>query len=244
MARNSDTLIILPTFNEGENITMMLKRNLAVSGADILVVDDNSPDGTARLVETFREGDGRVHLLKRPEKTGLGGAYIDGFKWGIEKGYSFLVEMDADGSHLPEELHLLLSKSENYDLVLGSRWVKGGKVVNWPKRREALSRVGNFYNRMLLGLKTKDSTGGYRVFKASALSDVNFEESEVKGYSFQIDMVRRFKKADKAILEVPITFVEREKGVSKMSREIIFEALINVSKWGVIRGLSREIKRD
>jgi len=204
-----------------------------VPDADLLVVDDNSPDGTGEIADKLAAEDGHIHVLHRPGKAGLGAAYIAGFRWALAEGYDVLVEMDADGSHQPEELPVLLGALAGADLVLGSRWVPGGTVRNWPKSRELLSRGGNTYARVMLGIRLKDATGGYRAYRAGTLRAIALDEVESQGYCFQIDLAMRTIRAGLRVVEVPITFVERVHGNSKMSRAIVLEALWRVTVWGI-----------
>lgn len=228
-------LTIIPTYNELESLPKTLGRlRAAVPASDVLVVDDNSPDGTGQLADSIAAGDGQVHVLHRKGKEGLGAAYIAGFKWGMAAGYDVLVEMDADGSHQPEQLPLLLEAiNDGADLAMGSRWVPGGGTVNWPLYRQAISRTGSTYARLMLGLKIKDITGGYRAFRRSTLEALKLDEVESVGYGFQVDLAWRVAKLGLKIVERPITFVERELGASKMSGNIVVEAMINVTKWGL-----------
>jgi len=227
-------LVIIPTYNEIASLPGILDRvRASVPGADVLVVDDGSPDGTGELADDRAAADERIHVLHRAEKAGLGAAYLAGFAWGLEQGYDALVEMDADGSHRPEELPRLLAALSHADLVLGSRWVEGGSVVNWPRSREILSRGGSLYTRLALGIRTRDATGGYRAFRAQTLRELDLDTVESNGYCFQVDMLWRALQRGKVVREVPITFVEREVGTSKMSNRIVVEALTNVGRWGV-----------
>jgi dolichol-phosphate mannosyltransferase len=227
-------LVIIPTYNEAENIKPIVTRvRAAVPEADVLVADDNSPDGTGKIADELTAADARVHVLHRKGKEGLGAAYLAGFRWGIDQGYGVLVEMDADGSHQPEELPRLLTALKTADLVLGSRWIPGGRVVNWPKSRELLSRGGSTYSRLLLDVPVRDVTGGYRAFRKETLEGLGMAEVASAGYCFQVDMAWRAVKAGFHVVEVPITFVERERGDSKMSRNIVAEALWRVTAWGV-----------
>jgi dolichol-phosphate mannosyltransferase len=227
-------LVIVPTYNEADNITAVAGRlRAAVPEAHLLIADDNSPDGTGKLADEMAESDEHIHVLHRPGKQGLGAAYLAGFRWGIERDYDVLVEMDADGSHRPEELPRLLTALEQADLVLGSRWVPGGRVVNWPRSREWLSRAGSAYSRFMLRLPVRDATGGYRAFRTETLTGLGLEEVQSQGYCFQVDLARRAVAAGFKVAEVPITFVEREHGVSKMSRAIVIEALWRVTAWGL-----------
>ena len=227
--------VIVPTYNERANLEQIASRlRTAVPDADLLIVDDNSPDGTGEAADKLAAGDARIHVLHRPAKAGLGSAYIAGFRWALERDYGVLVEIDADGSHQPQELPTLLAALEaGADLVIGSRYVPGGTVLNWPKSREVLSRGGNTYARVLLGIKVRDATGGYRAFRATALRQVGLDEVESQGYCFQIDLALRVIRAGLTVVEVPITFVERTQGASKMSRAIVAEALWRVTQWGV-----------
>ncbi|MEW1627893.1 polyprenol monophosphomannose synthase [Streptomyces sp. NPDC089173] len=227
-------LVIIPTYNEVENIRPIVERvRTAVPDADILVADDNSPDGTGKAADEIAAADDQVHVLHRKGKEGLGAAYLAGFAWGTEHGYGVLVEMDADGSHQPEELPRLLTALKGADLVLGSRWVPGGRVVNWPKSREVISRGGSLYSRLALGLSVRDVTGGYRAFRTETLQGLGLDEVASQGYCFQVDLARRSVEAGYHVVEVPITFVDREVGDSKMSRDILVEALWRVTGWGV-----------
>lgn len=231
------TLVVMPTYDEAENIESVVRRvRAACPGVDLLVVDDASPDGTGALADALAAGDPQVAVLHRSRKDGLGGAYRAGFAWGLERGYEVLVEMDADGSHLPEQLHRLLDAIEDgdgADLVIGSRWVPGGAVANWPWYRRAISRGGTAYARIMLGLPVEDATAGFRAFRATALEEIHLELVASQGYCFQIDLTRRARGAGLRIVEVPITFVEREHGRSKMSAGIVREALWRVTTWGV-----------
>lgn len=234
------TLVIIPTFNEVLNIEMIVGRVLeSQPAAHILIVDDNSPDGTGAIADNLA-ADERVHVLHRLHKGGLGAAYLAGFAWGMEHNFDTLVEMDADGSHDPEQLgELLAGINRGADLVLGARWVQGGSVVNWPKHRELLSRGGNLYARIMLGIPLRDVTGGYRAFTRKTLEGLNLREVASQGYCFQIDMAKRALEAGFTVVEVPITFVERVRGESKMSNAIVFEALWRVTVWGFQRVLRR-----
>lgn len=234
------TLVIIPTFNEALNIEVIVGRvRDSQPSAHILVVDDNSPDGTGDIADALAN-DQCLHVLHRADKEGLGAAYLAGFTWGLNHDYDILVEMDADGSHRPEQLGALLAAiDDGADLVLGSRWVPGGRVVNWSKFREVLSRAGNLYARIMLGIALRDATGGYRAFRRATLEGLNLREVASQGYCFQIDLARRTIKAGFTVVEVPITFVERVRGESKMSNAIVFEALWRVTVWGFDRVLRR-----
>lgn len=227
-------VVVMPTYEERQNLETIAGRlRAAVPDADLLVADDNSPDGTGDLADKLAEADPHIHVMHRTEKAGLGAAYIAGFRWALEQGYDAVVEMDADGSHQPEQLPDLLAALNAADGVIGSRYVPGGKVVNWPKSREILSRGGNIYNRIMLGLKVRDATGGYRAYRASTLRAIDLETVESAGYCFQIDLTLRVVQAGLRLVEVPITFVERERGASKMSNAIVREALLRVAQWGI-----------
>ena len=227
-------LVIIPTYNEVDNIESVTARvRAAVPEAHLLIADDNSPDGTGKIADELAARDEQVKVLHRQGKEGLGAAYLAGFRWGIDHGYGVLVEMDADGSHQPEELPRLLTALKGADLVLGSRWVPGGRVVNWPWSREFLSRGGSTYSRLLLEVPLRDVTGGYRAFRSETLQGLGMEDIASQGYCFQVDLAHRAVRAGFHVVEVPITFVERERGDSKMSRDIVAEALWRVTAWGV-----------
>ncbi|MFN8149274.1 MAG: polyprenol monophosphomannose synthase [Candidatus Nanopelagicales bacterium] len=227
-------VVIVPTYNERENLERIVARlRAAVPEADVLVADDNSPDGTGRIADDLAAADDHVKVMHRQGKEGLGAAYLAGFDWALENGYGVVVEMDADGSHQPEQLPRLLDALRDADLVLGSRWVPGGSVVNWPKSREALSRGGSLYTRLMLGVPMKDATGGYRAFRADTLRALDLTGIESAGYCFQVELGWRAVKAGLRVKEVPIEFVERELGDSKMSQKIVLEALWRVTAWGV-----------
>jgi dolichol-phosphate mannosyltransferase len=238
----SDTLVVIPTYNEKDNVRAIVARTLrATDRVDVLVVDDNSPDGTGDLADAMAAEDPRVQVLHRSEKNGLGGAYLAGFAWGLDRGYDRLVEMDADGSHHPEYLPYMLELSESNDLVLGSRWVPGGRVENWAWHRAFLSRGGNLYSRIALGIAVHDATGGFRVFTARALQRIDLTGIASRGYCFQVDLCWRALEAGLRVVETPITFTEREFGVSKMSGNIVRESLTLITKWGIDRRV-REVK--
>lgn len=226
-------LVIIPTYNERENLPRILDRlHGAVPDAHVLVVDDGSPDGTGAVADERAAADLRVQVLHRTEKAGLGAAYIAGFRWGLDAGYDVLVEMDADGSHAPEQLPRLLGALAHADLVLGARYIPGGSVVNWPKQREWLSRGGNLYSRIALGVGLHDITGGYRAYRAEVLRTLELDDVASHGYCFQVDLAWRTIQAGFRVVEVPITFTEREIGDSKMSGGIVREALLKVTVWG------------
>jgi dolichol-phosphate mannosyltransferase len=231
-------VIIMPTFNERQNLEPVAGRvRAALPEADLLVVDDNSPDGTGEIADKLAVADQHVQVIHRTEKAGLGKAYIAGFGWALERGYDVIVEMDADGSHQPEHLPALVGALAHADLAIGSRWTPGGKVVNWPKSREVLSRGANVYTRLMLGLDVRDATAGFRAYRAATLRAISLDEVQSTGYCFQIDLTLRVAEAGLKIVEVPITFVEREHGASKMSNSIIAEAFWRVAQWGTARRL-------
>jgi dolichol-phosphate mannosyltransferase len=233
-------LVIIPTYNERENLERIVSRTRdSVPEAHIVVADDNSPDGTGDIADALVAIDDHIHVLHRAGKEGLGAAYLSGFAWAIDQGYDVLVEMDADGSHQPEQLPKLLAALRNADVVLGSRWVNGGSVVNWPKHREFLSRGGNLYTRAMLGIPLHDATGGYRAFRADALRTLDLSDVESKGYCFQVDMAWRAVRSGLRVVEVPIEFVERELGDSKMNQKIVTEALWRVTQWGAADKLAK-----
>jgi dolichol-phosphate mannosyltransferase len=237
-------LVVIPTYNERENLGPILRRlHAAVPGADVLVVDDASPDGTGALADEMAAADKRVRVLHRAGKAGLGAAYLAGFAEALAGEYQIVVEMDADGSHAPEDLPALLAALRDADLVLGSRYVPGGAVVNWPGHREWISRTGNLYSRLALGVQIRDITGGYRVFRRQVLEQLTLSAVSSQGYCFQVDMAWRAVQAGFRVREVPITFAERERGTSKMSSMIVAEALWRVTRWGAARLLRRGAAR-
>jgi dolichol-phosphate mannosyltransferase len=226
-------VVLIPTYNERENLSLIVPRlRAAVPEADLLVLDDNSPDGTGAVADLLAADSAQVHVLHRPDKEGLGAAYLAGFGWALERGYDVLVEMDADGSHQPEQLPSLLRALADADVVLGSRWVRGGSVVNWPLHRKALSLGGNLYVRMVLGMPLNDATGGFRAYRASALRTLDLQDVASQGYCFQVDLAWRAIRSDLRVVEVPITFVERTIGDSKMSHDIVKESLRSTTAWG------------
>ena len=228
------TLVIVPTYNERDSLPVLVSRvRAATPEVDILVVDDNSPDGTGDIADGMAAGDDHVTVLHRAGKEGLGAAYLAGFSLAFERGYDAVVEMDADGSHRPEDLPALLAALEDADVVLGSRWVPGGSVVNWPRSRAFLSRGGNAYARIMLSMPLRDATGGFRAYRTAALRALDLDSVESQGYCFQIDLAWRALQRGFTVREVPITFVEREQGTSKMSNRIVAEALLRVTEWGV-----------
>ena len=226
-------VVVIPTYNESENLNSVVGRvRASVPEAHVLVVDDNSPDGTGQMADELAGTDQQVHVLHRPGKNGLGAAYLEGFAWALDQSYDVVVEMDADGSHQPEQLPRLLTALDGADLVIGSRWVSGGSVVNWPKSRELLSRGGSLYSRLALGTNVRDITAGYRAFRAETLRAIGLDSVQSQGYCFQIDMAWRTIEKGLRVREVPIEFVEREAGVSKMNQGIVAEALWRVTTWG------------
>lgn len=236
-------LVIIPTYNERENILRIVSRvRAAVPEAHVLIADDNSPDGTGVIADDLAANDSHIHVLHRMGKEGLGAAYLAGFAWALENGYEVVVEMDADGSHQPEQLPLLLDALRDADLVLGSRWVPGGTVVNWPKSREVLSRGGNWYTRRALKMPLRDATGGYRAFRANTLRQLDLHGVGSAGYIFQVDLAYRAVNRGLRVTEVPIEFVEREVGDSKMNQKIVSEALWRVTVWG-FRDRTRRVAR-
>jgi dolichol-phosphate mannosyltransferase len=234
------TLVVLPTYNEILNIEAMLRtlRNV-VPDVHLLVVDDGSPDGTAKRASEVANELGGIEILQRTVKSGLGGAYRAGFAWGLEQGYDHFVEIDCDFSHDPKALPTLLAAAENHEVVIGSRYVKGGSIPQWALSRRVLSRGGNQYASLMLGLGVADSTAGYRVYSKSALEKIDYQTVNADGYGFQIEMTYRAKRAGASIVEVPISFTDRELGESKMSSAIIVEALFLVTKWALERPFGR-----
>ncbi|MDR1387809.1 MAG: polyprenol monophosphomannose synthase [Propionibacteriaceae bacterium] len=225
-------LVIVPTYNERDNIEPIVTRlRRAVARADVLVVDDNSPDGTGQLADALADRDCQVKVMHRQGKEGLGAAYLAGFRWGLDHGYDVLVEHDADGSHQPEQLPRLLAALADADMVKGSRYVAGGSVVNWPKSRELLSRGGSWWTRLMIGLPLRDITGGFNAFKAETLRAVLDDIASV-GYNLQVDLTWQVVQHGFKVVEVPIDFIERQRGQSKMSGRIVVEALLRTTVWG------------
>jgi dolichol-phosphate mannosyltransferase len=234
-------LVVIPTYNEAENIEALLNSIFdTVYGCEVLVIDDGSPDKTAEICKKLREKHQHLHLMERSEKSGLGSAYRDGFAWALDREFDEIIEMDADGSHQVADLMRMIdsvSRDPQAGLVIGSRWIKGGATQNWSKAREILSRAANRYVRIALGMGVHDSTSGFRIYSAATLRRINIDYIRSEGYSFQIEMTRAAKKTGAKIIEVPITFKERENGVSKMSKKIVFEAMFLVTAWGLKRVL-------
>ena len=230
------TVVVIPTYNERDNIEPLVaslrERHPSV---DVLIVDDNSPDGTGEAADALAAADESVHVLHRDRKEGIGVAYRAGFEWGLARGYERFVEMDADGSHDPVDLGRLLNASYGADLVIGSRWVRGGRVVDWPGYRRLISRAGTKYARLMLSLPVQDATAGYRVLSRRAVERLDLASVASHGYCFQIDVTRRVRGAGLPIVEVPVTFVERQRGSSKMTASIVIEALWRVTMWGLSR---------
>jgi dolichol-phosphate mannosyltransferase len=227
-------VMVVPTFNEADNLAWIVGRlRAAQPDVHVLVVDDNSPDGTGKIADELAAADEAVQVVHRAEKGGLGAAYKHGFRVALDAGYDVIGEMDADGSHQPEQLHLLLDALRDADLVIGSRWVPGGSVVNWPFRRELLSRGGNLYVRMLLGVSVRDATAGFRLFRRATLESIDLATVESTGYVFQTDMVSRCLRLGLRVREVPIEFIERVRGDSKMSGQVAVESLRRVTTWGL-----------
>ncbi len=236
-------LVVIPTYNERENLPLIVAGvQAAAPEVYILVADDNSPDGTGEVADDLAADDKAVQVLHRANKSGLGAAYLEAFQWAKDHGYDVVVEMDADGSHSPSDLVKILASLADNDVVLGSRWVKGGRVVNWPKSRELLSRGGNLYTRLWLGIPLRDATGGFRAYRMTAINQLDISKVESQGYCFQVDMAWRAVRSGLRITEVPITFVEREIGESKMNQAIVKEALWRVTQWGLVKR-SADLKR-
>jgi dolichol-phosphate mannosyltransferase len=236
-------VVVIPTFNEVENLADVVGRvRRAVPDLDVLVVDDSSPDGTGDLADRLATDDPHIRVLHRPVKEGLGAAYIEGFGVALDAGYDLIGEMDADGSHQPEQLPLLFAAIAEADLVIGSRWVPRGSVVNWPWHRRALSRGGNLYTRALLGMGIRDATAGFRLYRRRTLEAVHLDRVQSLGYVFQVELVYRALRAGLRVVEVPIEFVERERGDSKMTPEVARESLVRITRWG-LRERLRQIRK-
>ncbi|WP_216641752.1 polyprenol monophosphomannose synthase [Rhodoluna limnophila] len=230
------TLVLMPTFNEIESLAHSVAELREVCPqVDLLIIDDNSPDGTGHLADRLAAKDPQISVLHRSEKGGLGAAYLSGFGLAIDRGYEIVIEMDADGSHRAIDLPKILEKAQTADLVIGSRWIPGGAVVNWPAHRKAISKIGNLYANLMLRTGIKDMTAGFRAFNVEFLKGLNLEGIAARGYAFQVEMALRSKRAGGEVVEVPITFVERTLGSSKMTTAIVLEALWLVTKWGFYR---------
>lgn len=241
---NEKTLVILPTYNESLNIEEVLRKvRKSIPSSSILVVDDGSPDGTADLVSAISNEIGNIQILKRSEKSGLGNACKAGFEWGLDRGYDIFVEMDSDLSHDPVEMPRLIDElRQNKDLVIGSRYIKGGQILKWSVIRRLLSRYGNYYVRFMLRIPIHDATSGYRAYSARILKQIDLSRVKANGYGFQIEMAYRTNQIGGKMFEVPIVFVDRERGDSKMSPFIPMEALFLVTKWSICRLLSKRKK--
>ncbi len=235
--------VLLPTYNERESLPSMVSRlRHVVPQAQLLIIDDASPDRTGEIAEEMARGDGLVHVLHRPAKEGLGRAYAAGFAWAISEGFVAVVQIDADGSHQPKQLRSLIEAAARADVVIGSRWVPGGSVRNWPPHRKALSLGGNLFVRVALGIPVRDATAGFRVYRVDALQAMGVSTVASAGYCFQVDLTLRAVDRNLTVVEVPIEFVERVQGVSKMGTSIVAEALVRVSAWGVQRRV-RQLQR-
>ena len=233
-------VMVVPTYNESENIEWILDRlRRAEPGVDVLVVDDGSPDGTGAIADRLASSDPAISVVHRTEKAGLGAAYLHGFDVALRAGYDVIGEMDADGSHQPEQLHRLLDALRTADLVIGSRYVPGGSVVNWPVQRLLLSRGGNLYVRLLLGMKVKDATAGFRLFRRTTLEAIDLASVMSTGYVFQTDLAYRTVSRGLTVTEVPIEFVERVRGDSKMSGQVASESLKKITRWGLAERRAR-----
>lgn len=231
-------LVVLPTYDEAANLGDVLPGILAaLPDADVLVVDDASPDGTGLLAERMAEREPRIRVMHRSGKLGLGSAYLAGFRWGLQQGFDLLIEMDADGSHPPDRLPAMVEavRGPGTGLVIGSRWTRGGRAVGWPLGRRLLSRAGNLYVRLALGLQVRDATAGFRVFRASTLRAIDLDTVAARGYFFQVDLTVRVLDAHRSVVEVPIEFRDRERGESKMDSAVVGEAMLGVTRWALVR---------
>lgn len=230
------TVVVIPTYNEAENIRNFVEKLLALPvRIDILIVDDSSPDGTGAIADKLASENPCVSVLHRSEKNGLGKAYVEAFRTALQKEYTHIAQMDVDGSHDPADLARLLEHSTNYDCVVGSRWVVGGRVEGWPLKRQLISRIGNAYVQRMLSLGLKDSTAGFRVYSATSLKALDLDKISASGYGFQVEMSFKLKSQGATFLEVPIVFRERELGYSKMTSKIVMEALFLVTKWSLVK---------
>ena len=244
--RGRGAIVIIPTYNEKDALPVIVSSvRRATPDARVLVVDDSSPDGTGRIADDLAAGDSHISVLHRTTKSGLGDAYLDAFEWALAQGAEIVVEMDADGSHPADRLAALIAavRPGGADLAIGSRWVPGGSVVNWPRLRRFISRAGNSYAHVALGLSVTDATAGFRAFRASTLTHIHLENVASHGYCFQIDLTRRVRDAGLSIVEIPIEFREREVGASKMSSGIVLEAMTRVTVWGLQRAWHRLTRR-
>ena len=229
-------VVLMPTYNEIDVLEHSVEQLFnAVPEIDLAIIDDNSPDGTGKLADRIASKDRRVSVIHRPAKKGLGLAYVEGFRWAMDRGFTHIVQMDSDGSHRPSDLSALLVEAESHDLVIGSRWTAGGEVKNWPASRILISRIGNAYAATMLGSKLKDLTAGYRVYSAKQLAKLPLETIRAHGYGFQVEMTLRSAQSGAKIVEVPIHFVERESGKSKMTLGIVIEAFLLCTRWGIER---------
>lgn len=237
----SKAIVIIPTFNEIDNVDSIVRRVRAASPIHILIVDDASPDGTGARADALAASTANLFVLHRPEKQGLGPAYVAGFRWALDHGYDFVAEMDADGSHDPSVLPTLLGIADATEaaLVIGSRWVHGGAISGWSRIREALSRSGNAYARIALGSTIHDLTAGFRVIRSKVLRSLDLNTISSSGYCFQIEVAHRIESRGGIVIEHPITFREREAGVSKMHAGIVVEALWRITRWGLARLVGR-----
>ena len=240
--------VLIPTYNERVNLPRIVERvRAAVPDADVVVLDDNSPDGTGDVADELAAVDDHVLVRHRAGKEGLGAAYLDGFAWALEQGYDAIVEMDADGSHRPEHLPRMLEAAADAEIVIGSRYVRGGRVVNWPANRKAISIAGNAYIRVLLGMPVSDATAGYRVYRAETLRTIGLDDVQSAGYCFQTDLTVRTVRAGLTVVEIPITFIEREIGDSKMDGDVVRESMSRITGWGLAhrrQQLQRLLDRD
>lgn len=229
------TLVIIPTYNEAESLPVLIPALRAEApDVDILIVDDTSPDGTGQIADELAAYDKAITVMHRAGRDkGFAASYLDGFAWGLRRDYDVIVEMDSDSSHRPEDLHGILAKLDHADLVLGSRWTRGGGTENWPLKRQLLSRAGSLYARIMLRVPAKDITTGFRAYKADTLRAINLDDMRTTGYAFQIELAYRTHQAGLKIAESPILFVERIAGVSKMSKQIVVEAILQVTRWGL-----------
>jgi dolichol-phosphate mannosyltransferase len=238
--KQNNSAVVIPTYNEAESLEQLLPQLLKLD-LDILIVDDSSADGTVGVANKYNQGQ-RITIISRPTKLGLGSAYLVGFAQCLSLGYEVIIQMDADGSHQVNDLikmREMFSKNSTTDLLIGSRWIAGGKVENWAKRRELLSRSANKYSKWILGTKINDMTAGFRIYRTGLLRRMNLTGIQSQGYGFQIEMTREALRVGATIQECPITFIERTMGKSKMSNKIVREAIVKVTKWGLIRFWSR-----